>query len=130
MDTFNRQLSLRLVKVLNVVMLALPFAACWYGYYHKGMVDPFYRRGSLLLLALFAALYIIVGKVYDAFLVSFHRISEIVYSQALASAVADCVMYIVICLLSKRFVFLLPGLACWAGQIALAAAWAFLAHRW
>ena len=58
--------------------------------------------GHLCILAFYAILYIILGKVYDAFLMSMQRVSELVYSQILAVMAADGLIYIVICLLSTK----------------------------
>ena len=50
--------------------------------------------------------------------------------QFLAAGISDFIMYIVIWLLSKHLPNLLPGIAALAGQILMAALWAFLAHKW
>ena len=46
-------IPLRLIKVLNIICLTIPFAGCWYGYYSGQMKDGFYNRGNLLMIALF-----------------------------------------------------------------------------
>ena len=88
--------------------------------------SPFYAKGNLLVVALFFVLYIVFGRVYDAFLMSMQRISEIVYAQFLAAGVSDLIMYVVIWLLSKHLPNLLPGVAALAGQVLLSALWALL----
>ena len=130
MDKFQHDLLLRIVKMLDAVLLTIPFAACWYLYYADRVSAPFYAKGNWMMVALFLVLYILFGRVYDAFLMSMSRISEIVYSQALAAMVSDGIMYIVICLLAKRMPNILPGIAAIAGQIALAAVWALNANHW
>ncbi len=126
----KHDLLLRIVKTLGTAMITVPFALCWYLYYGRDVVSPFYSRGNLMMVALFFVLFIVFGRIYGAFLMSTQRISEIVYAQFLAAGVTDLIMYIVICLLSKRFPNLLPGIAALAGQIALSAVWALGAHRW
>ena len=75
--------------------------------------------------------YISFGKVYDGFLVSINRISEMVYSQVLALFLSDFLMYIVICLLfCELFANLLPLLAGLAVQAAASLVWCYLAHKW
>lgn len=66
----------------------------------------------------------------NTFLVSMNRISEMVYSQALAVLVTDGILYIVIILLSKRMPNLLPGLCAFAVQVVLAMLWSWAAHQW
>ena len=111
-------------------MITVPFALCWYLYYGKDVVSPFYAKGNFMMIALFFVLFIVFGRVYGAFLMSMQRISEIVYALFLAAGVTDLIMYIVICLLSKGFPNLLPGVAALVGQVALAGVWAVSAHRW
>lgn len=80
-------------------------------------------------MALFFVLFIIFGRVYDAFLMSMQRISEIIYEQFLAAAVSDFIMYIVIWLLSKHLPNILPGVAALVGQVIMASIWAYNAHH-
>ena len=120
---------LRIIKIMDAVLVTVPFALCWYLYYAKHIASPFYAKGDYLVVALFFVLFIIFGRVYDAFLMSMQRISEIVYAQFLAVAVSDFIMYIVIWLLSKHLPNILPGVAALIGQVILAAVWAYNAHH-
>ena len=129
MTRFKHDLILRIIKTLDAVLMTVPFALCWYLYYAKHIASPFYAKGDYLVVALFFALFIIFGRVYDAFLMSMQRISEIVYAQFLAVAVSDFIMYIVIWLLSKHLPNILPGVAALIGQVILAAVWAYNAHH-
>lgn len=130
MNKFEHRLLLRIVKVLDAAMVTVPFALCWMLYYADRVDAPFYAKGNWLVIALFFILYIIFGRVYDAFLISNNRISEIIYSQALAFLVSDGIMYIVIWLLSKHLPNVIPGLMAIVGQLVLASLWALLAHKW
>lgn len=114
---------------MDAVLMTVPFALCWYLYYAKHIASPFYANGDYLVVALFFVLFIIFGRVYDAFLMSMQRISEIVYAQFLAAAVSDFIMYIVIWLLSKHLPNILPGVAALIGQVILAAVWAYNANH-
>lgn len=102
MTRFRHDLILRMIKLLDAVLMTIPFAMCWYLYYAKRVASPYYAKGDYLVVALFFVLFIIFGRVYDAFLMSMQRISEIIYEQFLAAAVSDFIMYIVIWLLSKH----------------------------
>lgn len=129
MTRFRHDLILRLVKIMDAVLVTIPFALCWYLYYAKHIASPFYAKGDYLVVALFFVLFIMFGRVYDAFLMSMYRISEIVYAQFLAAAVSDFIMYVVIWLLSKHLPNILPGVAALVGQLVLAAVWARSAHH-
>ena len=129
MTRFKHDLILRIIKIMDAVLVTVPFALCWYLYYAKHIASPFYAKGDCLVVALFFVLFIIFGRVYDAFLMSMQRISEIVYAQFLAAAVSDFIMYIVIWLLSKHLPNILPGVAALIGQVVLASVWAYNAHH-
>lgn len=129
MTRFKHDLILRIIKTLDAVLMNVPFALCWYLYYAKHIASPFYAKGDYLVVALFFVLFVIFGRVYDAFLMSMQRISAIVYAQFLAAAVSDFIMYIVIWLLSKHLPNILPGVAALIGQVVLAAVWAYNAHH-
>lgn len=129
MTRFKHDLILRIIKIMDAVLMTVPFALCWYLYYAKHIASPFYAKGDYLVVALFFVLFVIFGRVYDAFLMSMQRISEIVYAQFLAAAVSDFIMYIVIWLLSKHLPNILPGVAALIGQVILATVWAYNAHH-
>ena len=126
----RHDIPLRLLKVLNIVLITIPFICCWYGYYEGKMKDGFYRKGNFMIIALFMLVYFIFARVYNAFLVSVNRVSEMVYSQVLAALITDGISYLVICLLVKGFPNLIPGILAIAGQILLSALWCAFAHYW
>lgn len=130
MAEIKREIVLKIIKALDAILLAIPFSVCWYGYYAQRTVAPFFQRGNWVVIVLFLILYIIYGNIYNGFLVSWNRISEMVYSQALAAALSDFIMYIVICLLTKHLPNPLPVLSAFFCQVVLAAIWFALANRW
>lgn len=130
MKTWTHDAALRLMKLFNVVLISVPFALCWYGYYAGRVALPFYNKGNWLIVALFVILYVIFAWVYEAFLVSMNQISEMVYSQGLTVLISDGIMFLVLWLLMRRFPNLLPALGTLCVQIVLAAVWSALAHKW
>lgn len=130
MSKLQHDVKLRIMKILNVFMMELPFAACWFLYYSNQVYAKFSWKGNLAIIALFFVLYIALGKVYDAFQMSMQRVSELVYGQILAAMATDGILYIVICLMAAKLCNLWPGIAAIAGQLVLAAVWASIAHKW
>lgn len=129
-DTMKYDLSMRMVKVLNVILITLPFAVCWYAAYADEIASPYYARGNYLIIALFAALYLIYGRVYEGFWVSMNPLPEIVYSQGLAALISNAILYIVTWLLSKHLPNPLPLLATLVCQVGFSAAWGTGVRRW
>ena len=130
MSKFQHDVMLRIVKILNVLMIELPFAACWFLYYSHQTYANLAWEGHFAILGLFFILYIVLGKIYDAFWMSMQRVSELVYGQILGAMATDGILYIVICLMSAKFCNLLPGIAAIVGQLVMAAIWASCAHKW
>ena len=128
--SISYKISLRIVKVLNVILVTIPYGICWFGFYANRIASPYYERGNWAIIGLFILLYIWVGRTYDAFLVSYNRISEMIYSQILAILVADTVMFIVLWLLGKNFPFIVPALFALVVQIMLTALWSWGVHKW
>lgn len=130
MSQLKHDVAVRAVKALDPVLLTLPFAAAWFAYYASRLASPFYYWGNWVVVGLFFLLYITFCRIYDGFLFSTMRISELVYSQALAALISNGVLYIVLCLLSRRLANLLPLLLVMGLQVAFAALWSFLSHQW
>ena len=130
MSKLQHNVWLRSVKLLAVLCMTLPFAACWYGYYTFHVAMPLGWSGKLVVVLLYAALYIALGNVYEAFQISSQKIASIVFSQMLAAMIADGLIYLLICLLAKRFCSLIPGIAAIAGQLVVSALGAFCAQKW
>ncbi len=122
--------GLRLVKLLNVLLIALPFACCWLLFYTQRVVVFPSPWRSVCVIGLFILLYTGFGRVYDAFLVSIKRISELFCSQLLGILIADAFMFIVLWLMSGGFPNLFPALLALAGQLLLSLLWCRCAHTW
>lgn len=121
---------LRLAVLINVLVLACPFGICWFAYYADRIKSPFYMKGNWLVIALFFLLYISFSHTYDAFLISYNRISEMVYSQSLALAISDAILYVVISLLSMKLVNPVPGIICLVAQVMISTLWSVFVQKW
>lgn len=130
MIKLKHDLGLRIAKAVNIILMTVPFALCWFGYYGERIAVPYYQMGNWAVIGLFVLLYVVFARIYDAFLMSLNRISEMIYSQGLAALISDGIMFVVIWLLTRHFPNLLPGLAALLAQLLLATVWSLLAHKW
>ncbi len=122
--------GVRFVKLLDVILVAIPFALCWYLYYTERTFSPYYYWGNILVMALFLIIYYFIAHLYGGFPIHIKRISELMYSQSVAVVVTDCLMYIIIWLLTKFLPNVIPLLLCLVGQFLCIALWCTLAHKW
>lgn len=130
MKEIEHNISLRIVKILNLIVMVLPFALSWYIYYCNRTASPYYAKGNWLIVALFAIIYFSYGKIFDGFLVSINRISEMVYSQMLAAIISDGIMYVVTWLLMKHLPNAVPMLLVLIAQMIMSIIWSIGAHTW
>ena len=128
MSVFIREFSLRLLKLFNVLLITMPFAWGWFNYYAQHIALPFYDRGNWVVVALYAVLYMIFGRVYGGFWISLNRISESVYSQALAVMMTSGIMYMVTFLLERQLPNIWPVIAAFSVQLVLSGIWSMAAH--
>lgn len=126
----GHDISLRIVKILNALLMTIPFGAVWILYYSQRTVSPYYAKGNWLIIALFLLLYISYGRIYEAFQVSLHRISEMVYSQGLAAFISNAIMYVVMWLLTKHLPNVLPLLLSYGAELLVSVVWCYLANQW
>lgn len=130
LDRPVKGIRIRLLKILNTVLIAGAFAAGWFLYYAGQSEIPMTAVNIWSLPVLFLFLYVIFARTYDAFAVSYQRISEIAGSQILAALISDVLLYIVISILAQRLPSVLPMAAVLAGQIIIAVLWTTLTHWW
>ena len=111
--------------------MTIPFVVCWMLYYQEKMwTQPFYRRGNWLMALLYILIYMVYGHIYDAFLVSLVRISELIYSQCLSAFITDAIMYIISWLLIRHLPAVWPLLIVFGAQILISAIWSTIVHQW
>ena len=126
----HHDLGLRLIKMANVVMIALPFTLVWALYYvHTVLMFPSGIRATGIVL-MFIVIYSFFGRAYDAFLVSLKRPSDMFYAQLLSILFADGFMYLVLWLMSNAFPNIWPALIAMAGQLVMSVIWCWISNRW
>ena len=129
MKKIGQSLALRIMKAINVVIISLPFALCWLLFYNNTDITKPSNYTDALVLGLFVVLYVIFARIYNAFLITQNRISEMITSQLLSFLITDGIMFVVIWLVSFKFPNPLYLLGCFAVQMILSAIWSIIAHK-
>lgn len=122
--------KIRLVKLLNIILLAIPFIVVWLTYYNNTMTEPYQWKGNLAMCIIFLILYYFFGKIYDAFNFQIARISDLIYSQMLGVLISDGIIYLIILLLTEKLPNLVPGLLCILAQLLLSIIYSNLVNNW
>lgn len=126
----KNKVILRIVKLLDVILLIIPLLAIW-DFYYANMIPILHRDLNVILITLiFVLVYMLYGRIYDGFLVSTVRISEMIYSQCLALFVADIVEYMIFCLILQSIPNVLPVFLMFLIQMVMIIIWAYGTHIW
>ena len=116
---------LRGIKLLNVLGTAALFIACW---------ELFYRSGtnvqkSILFCGFYAVAYAWLGRIYNAFHIDLLRISEVLYSLTLASALTAVMVYVGLVVVRLQWANPLPLLGLLAVELVWNLCWSYGANR-
>lgn len=130
METLSYRIVLRLTKILNVILITIPIIMCWNLYYAAKLYNMDRISSSGLLTVIFILLYMTYGRIYESFLVSLVRISEMIYSQCLAILMSDTLMFVIISLVTHHFVNILPMVITFVSQLFVSVFWCICAHMW
>ena len=126
MESTTYRAVLRIVKLLNLALMTAAALCCWcLSYAHNG-----WDQTGLLVGVIYAVLYMTYGRIYESFLISLVRITEMVYSQALALLMSDGILYLVLSLMERRLVTVMPIFGLFAVQLVISVLWSVCAHKW
>ena len=123
-------LTIRVAKLANMLLMTIPFIFVWYKYYADKLWVNFYMRGHWMVILLYIMLYFFIGRVYDAFKMSYNSRGEMIYSQILSLFEVNVIMYFVAWLLIRRLPAILPVLGVMLVQAVFTAIWSSIAQSW
>ena len=126
----KHRIVIRIVKGINVLLITCPIVVCWFGYYALSTQMQLTWKRSAAILGLFVVIYFILGKAYDAFLVSYNRIFEMFLGQMVAILIADTIMFIILWIINWVFPNMWPALLALLAQLALSILWCVISHGW
>ena len=125
---FRHEVGLRLIKLLNICLMVVPFLFVYNYYYGRILSTPYYTKGDIVIAAIYLILYYVFGKTYEAFLISHTKLSDIVVSQTLSTLLTNCIIYMIFFLLIKKIPNPLPLLLVWITQMVISLAWSAIAR--
>lgn len=130
MESFSYRVTLRIAKLLNIFLLTVAVTASWIVFYAPTDGVQSFWKPAFLVSSAFVILYVTYGRIYKSFYVSMVRISEMIYSQALALIMSDFLLYAVMCLICRKLVSIWPMILTLFIQGLLSILWCVLAHKW
>ncbi|WP_448863833.1 sugar transferase [Dorea sp.] len=124
-----KKIPFAVVKMLNIILLLIPFIACWGLYYEPRTSTVGSKQVTVLVLLTFFFLCYWFCQRLDCFRVSILQIRDIIFGQVIALMVTDAIMYILIWMLSIHLPNILPGLVAWVVQCIVGGIWAVVMHK-
>ena len=124
-----KKIPFAVVKMLNIILLLIPFITCWGLYYEPRTSTVGSKQVTVLVLLTFFFLCYWFCQRLDCFRVSILQIRDIIFGQVIALMVTDAIMYILIWMLSIHLPNILPGLVAWIMQCIVGGIWAVVMHK-
>lgn len=100
-----------LVLVQSITILAvhsLIFSIYWYDNYASTIDMPFWYRGNLLLIGLYAFILYVFTRLFGGNRLGYKRVSDVIYTNFLAIIFTNLVMYVQISLIARGFLSFEP----------------------
>lgn len=124
-----KKIPFAVVKMVNIVLLMIPFLICWTLYYEPRTTTVGSKQVSVLVMLIFFLICYYFGQRLDCFRVSILQIRDVIFGEVLATMITDIIMYILIWMLSIHLPNLIPGLITWGGQCVIGVIWAYVMHQ-
>ena len=124
-------ISVRSVKLLNVILVCVPLAYIWLTYYSKQVYGgEFGLIGNLIFVAAYLILYAIFVRVYDAFQISQVGRAELFFSQVIALMLTNAAFFVLLLLLLRAVPELFRYAVCILLQLLISLVWCFAVSVW
>ncbi len=116
MEIFKRfrNTVLFFLKVLVIVTVTTAFIGVWQNFYQETL---FRGSGNLLFIALYVAIFVVFGSIYDGFKVGIQRVHELSYSLSLSVFFSNCFIYVILCLIAENMLNPLPLIILTVSQV-------------
>lgn len=109
--------------------LSLMYYFLWMGWYAFTNPRPFFGRGNLVVLAIYAVLLFLFTRTYGGYRLGDLRIFELIYSHALSLTIVNGISWLQVSLLAYKLVSPVPFLLLSAAQVFTVTIWAVVGNR-
>ena len=129
MKAIQKSLIMRGMVLFHYVVMVAMFIGCWRHFYGLPIPKGAFSTNSLAVCSMYAALLIMLNRVYAAYKVGLMRVSDLIYSQTIANLVGLAVTYVLASVLAHRILNPLAGFGVAVIQALFSASWTILANR-
>jgi len=120
----------RFFATLISFFVIFTFAMVWFTSYNDYSFNTHWREGALFSILLYSIIYISFARLYNGYKIGTYQIGEVMFSQVLAIGIANTILFVQCCLISNRYVDIVPGLFLTVFQITCILIWALVAKQY
>ncbi len=119
-----------LMTAIIIFIQSLIFYLTWDIVYNDAMrYSPFYNKGLILLVTIYAVMYIVFSNLYGGFKVGYYRVSDIIYSQLISILFVNAITYAEVSLMDRRLLNPVAFIIMTLLQVALSVLWTYFSNR-
>lgn len=124
-----KNLLMRCLKGINVLVTAFLFAFCWSNYYAHELGRLKFTEYIVVVGLLYTIAIILLYRIYNALTVGSYRVSQLLYSQGLALFISAAIAYLVVIVINLQFENPLPLLVLLVAQVVWSGIWCFAVNK-
>jgi hypothetical protein len=125
----NVKSAMILLNILFLVLCSTIYWRIWVEFFKYRIVEPFYSKGTLLLVLVYALILLFFSSFYGGYKIRINRITEIIFSQILALALTNIITYLQISLIAREMLSITPLILMTIIQILVTTVWAYISNR-
>ena len=130
-DIKNYKGTVNICTTLTIISIqSLLFFLTWNLVYNDEMrYSPFYNKGLILLVVIYAIMYITFSNIYGGYKIGYYRVSDIIYSQIVSLVFVNAITYAQASLMDRRLLNPMAFVAMTIIQILCTVIWAYASNR-
>lgn len=129
-DKKENTVKTRGIHLIHFFVTILAFLAVFEQFYIMWYLGGFFPKRTLLLLAIYAVVYLFLLRAYNAYDVGVDTISGLFFSQSLSVFITDIIIYGAICLMWTDLMNPLPIAGLFVFQLFVNLVWSYFANKW
>ena len=124
-EQFKRIINL-FASMIIVSMFTLAFSEVWNNYYNEVMKDPFWKNGNILLVLIYAVLYVFISSFFGAFHLGFYTELSLIGSQIIGTLGTNMVSFVIISLIGRGRLSVKPMLFLTVYEFFILVLWVYV----
>lgn len=116
-------------SVILLGALSADFMYIWYRYYSDVILNPFYRRGNWVVIAIYFVLTFLFFKAYGGLTMGYLKRSDMLYSQFISITCINIITYFQISVIGRQFMSVYPVIIMTLSDFVLIALWIYFNNK-